>query len=131
MWQVLKKYTNKNVETYYFKEIAKRDNSGYVVDFNGFRNTKVKIDKERMFFYFEENCFESTWKIVSSINENKEFNLKTFMVETNNGLLKKVIIFNNAKMTIRSEDLEDGVKHIYGKSGSLYEEHSELLQRMG
>jgi hypothetical protein len=131
MWKIFKKYKNNNVETFYFKEVAKRDSNGVVIDFNGFKNTKVKIDKEKNLFYFDDNKEVQAWKIISSIVENVEFNLKTFTVETTNFGVQKIIIFNNSKMTIRSEDLDNGVKHIYGKSGSLYEEHCELLHKMG
>jgi hypothetical protein len=57
--------------------------------------------------------------------------LKQFTVEAENRTMKNIIIFNNAKMTIRNENLVNGIKHIYGKPGSLYEEHGELLGKIG
>ena len=77
---------------------------------------------------FEENKNEYVWKIISEIKENVAFNLKQFTVETELKTPKRIIIFNNVKMTIRNEELIDGVKRIYGKPGSLYEEYSELFE---
>lgn len=131
MWKIIKQYLNSNVETFYFKENATIDCDGEVIDFDDYKNSKVQIDKEQMLFYFEENQHEYTWRINSEIVENKELNLKQFTVETENRTLKKIIIFNDAKMTIRNENLLDGIKHVYGKSGSLYEEHGQLLGRLG
>jgi len=131
MWKILKKNSNKNLETYYFKDNATRDCDGWVVDFNSAKNTKVQIDKDRMLLYFEENKNEYVWKIISEIKENVAFNLKQFTVETELKERKRIIIFNNVKMTIRNEELIDGVKRIYGKPGSLYEEYSEYLGKIG
>jgi len=132
MWKIIKKYlSNNNMDTYYFKENATIDVDGSVIAFNNFKNTKVQIDKEQRLFYFEENNNEHTWSINSEIIENEELNLKQFTVETENSTQKKIIIFNNAKMTIRNEKLVNGIKHIYGKSGSLYEEHGQLLGKIG
>jgi hypothetical protein len=130
MWKLLKKHLKKNIETYYFKEIATRDNDGYVTNFKPFKNTKAQIDKDLMLFHIEKNKKLSTFKIISEIDKNDSFNLKMFNIKDLDGTIKRVIIFNDTKMTLRSENLEDGVKHIYGKPGSLYEEHSELLQRI-
>lgn len=131
MWKVLKQQANKNIDTFYFKEVAKRNREGYVTEFNDLKNTKVQINRNLNYFYFEENKEEFTWKIISEIENNHEFNLKQFTAVTEFGTIKKITIFNNAKMTIRNESLEDGVKHIYGKPGSLYEEHCELLGQLG
>ncbi len=131
MWKIIKKYLNSNVETFYFKENATIDVDGSVMEFNDFNNTKVQIDKDQMLFHFEENENEHTWSINSEIIENKESDLKYFTVETENRILKKIIIFNNAKMTIRNENVVDGVDQVYGKPGSLYEEHGQLLGKLG
>lgn len=131
MWKVLKKYINNNIDTYYFKENATVDGDGSIIDFDEVNNSKAQIDKEHMLFYFEENNNEHTWRINSEIIENEELNLKQFTVEAENRILKKIIIFNDVKMTIRNESLIDGVKHVYGKPGSLYEEHGQLLERLG
>ena len=131
MWKIIKKYINNNMETYYFKENATIDTDGNVIDFDDFKNTKAQIDSDQMLFHFEENNNEHTWNINSEIIENEEFDLKHFTVQAENRILKKIIIFNNAKMTIRNENLLDGVKHVYGKHGSLYEEHGQLLGKLG
>jgi len=131
MWVIIKKYLNNNIDTYYFKENATIDVDGSIIDFDDFKHTKVQIDKGQMLFHFKENDNEHTWRIISEVIENENFNLKQFTIEAENRTLKKVIIFNNVKMTIRNENLVEGIKHVYGKPGSLYEEHSKLLGKFG
>jgi len=128
MWEILKKHSNKNLETYYFKENATRDTDGYIVDFQNYKNTKVEIDNEQKLFHIQDNKDEYTWGIIDK-SENKEFNLKYFIVEDESKNLKKITIFNNDKLTIKNNNSFKSVKHIFGRPGCLYEEQFELSQR--
>ncbi|RXP45192.1 hypothetical protein EC396_15995 [Lutibacter sp. HS1-25] len=128
MWKILKKHSNKNLETYYFKENATRDVDGYIVDFQNYRNTKVEIDNEQKLFHIQDHKEAYTWGILDK-SENKEFNLKFFIVEDESKNLKKITIFNNDKLTIKNNNSLKSVKHIFGRPGCLYEEQFELSQR--